>query len=171
MSNYREMFSNKMSKWSGIQIDENEIVSDGKFHLVNSNQFYAVSVTKPPVGYFGYINCERPEKWRLCRKNADEEKAYKSKCKALRKVVKQGLDSLDVKRQAPFSLHTKDSSDEVVVMRLASLTVCEYERVRKNEASKLNVRVSVLDKLVDQARKKIQNCRLLNKAGQLEFTF
>jgi hypothetical protein len=46
-------------------------------------------------------------------------------------------------------------SDESVVQRLARLSTFDYDRVRKNEASKLRIRAEVLDSEVHRVRKEI----------------
>lgn len=167
-----DMFLAKVFKVSGIRLDESEIVADGKFHSVNDQHFYVLSTDKPAVGYFGSIGCDRPHKWSLRRKNDEDDKAYNIKRRALEEIVKQGLDSFCAVHQATLPSAAEPPSDEAVIMRLASLTVCEYERIRKSESSKLGSRVSSLDKLVEsarRARKKVRYSDSSNIGEQLKF--
>ena len=49
-----------------------------------------------------------------------------------------------------------DDSDEAAFERLAQLSLREYDRVRKAEAKRLYLRTSTLDKLVNQARDRLE---------------
>lgn len=59
-------------------------------------------------------------------------------------------------------------TDESIIEWLASMTIFDYDRVRKSEASKLRIRVSVLDKAVDKVRKSMLSCKAFSSNGQLK---
>lgn len=169
MKMYIDRFMAKAFKVSSIRLNEGDVVADEKFHLVDGKHFYVLSAVKPPVGFFGHIDCIKPEKWALKRKTAKDKTAYEKKCKALSEAVNQGLGSLRGGHQTLLPSVPDNSGDEAVVKRLSCLTSCEYDRVRKHEAAKLGVRVSTLDKSVDKARKSRGPGRLSPAHAQLEF--
>ena len=169
MKKYTDKFVAKALKVSGIQLDEADVVADEKFHLVDGQHFYVLSTLKPPVGFFGHIGCTEPEKWALRRKTDKDEKAYKEKCMILTETVKQGLSRVHAGHQTLLPSAAGKSGDEVVIKRLAALSLCEYDRVRKPDAAKLGVRVSVLDKAVEKARRGISANWPSKPSSQLEF--
>lgn len=151
MNKHIKMFLKKMMMVSDIRLDESEIVADGEFHLVNDQHFYVLSTDNPPVGYFGNIGNMKPQKWALLRRCADDERAYKKKCRKLKKVIKEELNALRLK-----DVETPIVDDDAIVTQLASLALVGYDRVRKNTASAMGIRVGTLDELIKAKRKTLK---------------
>ena len=59
----------------------------------------------------------------------------------------------------------ESESEDAAIERLSFLSAIEYERVRVDEAKKLNIRASVLDKLVAAKRKESQQTQDKQEAG------
>jgi putative DNA primase/helicase len=55
-------------------------------------------------------------------------------------------------RAPESSADTPRNPDDEAIARLAAMSVLDYERVRKDEADKLNVRATILDRLVEAQR-------------------
>jgi putative DNA primase/helicase len=56
-----------------------------------------------------------------------------------------------------FSVGEGEESEDLAIERLAKLSAIDYERLRVDEAKKLNIRATVLDKLVAAKRKESQS--------------
>lgn len=163
---------NRSAKKHGAALPK-DIFADKRVHdFENSGRLwrYVLDADDPAVGMY---ECKELNirKRIFGESDADiDEIEIKEKLGILRKKLKQA--SLSAMRDEPeMQDNASVDADESKINELAALSDIKYERVRKSEASGLGVRVSVLDKAVEKARRRIWPGCPTNKGDQLEFRF
>lgn len=148
-----------------------DIIANRKIQLFDNGQcFYILSVEKPAVGYCGCFNQDTLVKFRnKPRNDSDLETTRKNKASKMKKRIKRAKSKYIAKKEATepddrTELQLFDMAltvpDFKSVERLSALSCFDYDRVRSEEANKLNIRVSTLDKYVVNKRK-LDSVRIL----------
>lgn len=176
-NSYVDRFINHMRK-IGIT-PANDIIPDGKFHHFHAEEKdssgsdwwgYILNTDKPVMGLAGSLNSGKPKKWAVKYKNKQNMAISSEKEESMRIEFKRALaaaqaisedKTLDPVDQLEASQANEIVSevDDTVVARLSALSAFDYDRVRKEEAIRLNIRVSTLDKAVQKERKTVSSVK------------
>jgi len=174
---YVDMFINHMRK-IGIT-PANDIIPDGEFHSFHAEEEdssgsdwwgYILSTDKPAMGLAGSLNSGKPKKWAIKQMSKRNKAISSEKEESMRTEFKRALaaaqviiedKTLDSVAQVEASQTNEIASevDDTVVARLSALSAFDYDRVRKEEAIRLNIRVSTLDKAVQKERKTVSSVK------------
>jgi len=169
MSSCSDKFEELMSKY-GIKLSE-DISKDGQLHKIDvttqketEKWWYMFDPKKPAVGLLGRCNSDEIIEWRFKKKDPKEKAAQSVKIKAMKIFCKETLSIAETDNSefpsaiAAIEIAGQPESmpveiDTTTVARLSALLPFDYDRVRKDEAIRLSVRVSTLDKAVVKERK------------------
>lgn len=174
---YVDMFINHMHK-IGIT-PANDIIPDGKFHHFHTEEEdssgsdwwgYILNTDKPAMGLAGSLISGKPKKWAIKQMNKRNIAISSEKEESMRTEFKRALAALQAIREDKIldSVDQVEASqaneiasevDDTVVARLSALSAFDYDRVRKEEAIRLNIRVSTLDKAVQKERKTVSSVK------------
>ena len=186
MADYSEKFKNHMSR--NDCPPPVDIKADGVCHrypLENhpssfSEALYVVSFDKTAVGFYGFCGSSDRHRWAIKRSNDSELAAFKIKVKMMKSQFEaaQSVARSDVVKKAheqvPEPLIEMDPTgrieidDEAIVERLSKLTPFAFERVRSNWAAYMGVRPCVLEKAVEQARKRRPTATFKSKSDHVK---
>ncbi|ABK99905.1 DUF3631 domain-containing protein [Pelobacter propionicus] len=174
MNPYVDRFFDCMNKL-GDSPAKKDIFKNGQLQSYDVNgerRWYILDIEEPAVGLYGSYDGSVYRRWAPKRKDDQEEAIYKKKLKEMKDQIKEALasaqisntniapetiDLTDVGLTDEFSVNNVDSD----ITRLATMPPLDYEHVRKDEASRLNVRMSILDKEVAKQRKFINKAKFL----------
>lgn len=152
----------QLMKNSGFSAPE-DIIANRKIHLFkdgNNKCYYILSVNKPAVGYFGCFNLDTlVEIGNKPLNDSSLQELRRKKADKMQDRIKQAKSRYIAKKEQSSDTE-KTISDSKAVERLSALSIFDYDRVRKEEANKLNIRVNTLDDVVAKKRKKDASIKL-----------
>jgi len=144
-----------------------EIIADGKVHNFDVDGYscqYILIKDKPAVGLYKRTDSDTVFRWALKRKGMSEENVFNERIIAMEQLLKEA-GSRSNKKKSEISLdemnqmeacQTDKILDDIAVQtveRLACISPFYYDRIRKEEARQLNIRMCTLDNAVKKARK------------------
>jgi len=174
MKLYVDRFIAHMNK-NDVPPPREGFIEKGQLQIYCENEvscWYILDTEKPAIGLYGRCDCGDYHKW-APRRGDDQAKAiYKKKFKKMMEqmnvafadvqisninIAPETIDLTDVGLTDELSENDEDSD----ITRLATMSRIGYDRVRKDEASRLNIRVSTLDIVVAKQRKFINKVKHL----------
>jgi hypothetical protein len=138
-----------------------KIIADGKMHCFTKNEVVS-DVTQMDDGWYIYREGDlaigmygkghESHKWASI-KPSDRSSDEDAECKEKFNKMKRNYSNTLSANMGEIVTHHEVSGDEAVVSELSLLTEFDYDRVRKEEAKRLNIKAATLDKAVRKARK------------------
>jgi len=174
MSSYADTFINIMHK-NDVPPPEEDIIEDGQLQIYCEKEvsyWYILDTETPAIGLYGCCDGSIRKRWAPKREDDQEEIAYEKKLNKMRKQIKETLAGAQISNTniAPETIDLTDvgltdelseNDEDSDITRLATMSRIGYDRVRKDEASRLNIRVSTLDIVVAKQRKFINKVKYL----------